>query len=228
MFIQIFSPSAEFQTFLKNADSFLGTHVRDGRVAYATIKSDPGQIQALYTYIGMADISDLSENEKKAFYINAYNLIVIYQVSTYYPLKSPLDASGFFDKVKHQVAGESMTLNSLEIKYLTQKYNDPRIHFALACAAISCPKLASFAYMPDKLDTQLEVRTRQAINDPEWLIVDQKNKTLRISKIFQWYKKDFEIGYPSVTAFINAYRKQPVSSDYSVEFYEYNWGLNQK
>ena len=64
------------------------------------------------------DLSSASAESKKAFYINAYNLIVIYQVSKFYPLKSPLDKSGFFDKVKHQVAGEALTLNALELKTL--------------------------------------------------------------------------------------------------------------
>jgi hypothetical protein len=218
---------AGYEEFIDNSDRFLSAYVTSGRVDYARIKSQSDEIHRLYEYIGNADLSGLEEQERKAFYINAYNLIVIYQVSSYYPLKSPMDASGFFDGVKHRVAGEMLTLNALEIKKLLIPYKDARIHFALACAANSCPKLASFAYQPDRLDQQLDQRTREAINDENWLMVDAVNKKVAISKIFQWYKKDFDEYSGSVLAFINAFRKTPVPAGYSMEFYEYDWGLNE-
>lgn len=222
------SGPANLSEFLSATDQFLKTHVQNGSVAYETIKEHPESINALYSYIENADPSTFSTIERKSFYINAYNIIVIYQVSKYYPLKSPLDASGFFDAVKHQVGGQSLTLNQLEIKKLLSEYQDARIHFVLACAAKSCPQLGSFAYTPDKLDEQLEARTVMAINDPTWLMIDPEEKKVKISKIFQWYEKDFNLKGESVRTFINTYRKKMLPESYKLDFYEYNWALNDK
>jgi hypothetical protein len=172
------------------------------------------------------DVSGFSDAEKKSFYINAYNLIVIYQVSKYYPLKSPLDASGFFDAVRHKVAGESLTLNVLEYKKLLIPHKDARIHFALACAAKSCPPLASFAFSAESLDTELDKRTRLSINDAEWLRVS--NGSVQLSKIFQWYDKDFLREGGSILGFVNAYRTTKIPANYRIDYYEYDWALNDQ
>lgn len=220
--------AAGLESYFAAADGFFNKYVTNGRVAYKDIKSNFSEIESLYKTINSANLSSASDVEKKAFYINAYNLIVIYHVSKYYPLKSPLDQSGFFDKVKHTVAGEQLTLNALEIKKLILTYKDPRIHFVLACAAVSCPPLASFAYTPAKLEEQLQKRTELALNDADWLKVQSgKNKVL-LSKIFDWYKKDFTMnGETSVIDFINKYRTSKIPANYQVGYYEYDWSLNE-
>lgn len=212
--------------FIQASGSFFEKRVSGGSVNYTAIKQNFEEIEVLYEQIKNMDLSTASDIEKKAFYINAYNLIVIYHVSKYYPLKSPMDQSGFFDKVKHQVAGETMTLNYLEIKKIIIPYQDPRIHFALACAAKGCPKLANFSYTPDNLDQQLTKRTQLALNDPAFTKVNNTQKKVEISKIFDWYKKDFTQGGMSVLSFINQYRDEPIPADYAIEFYEYDWQLN--
>ena len=221
------NPAADVENFFQRADAFLSTYVKDGNVAYKQIHDNPAEIAWLYDKIGSMDVSSLNPQEQKAFYINAYNLIVIYQVSTYYPLKSPMDASGFFDKVSHKVAGEGLTLNALEYKKLLLVHNDARIHFVLACAAKSCPPLASFAFLPARLEQQLDERTIKSINDSGWLKVDARQKTVSISKIFQWYEKDFTRDGGTVLGFINTYRKSEIPSSYAVKYYEYNWQLNE-
>ena len=72
------------------------------------IKLNIAEVESLYNQIGDVSLAGADENTNKSFYINAYNIIVIYWVTKHYPLKSPLDNSGFFDKVKHRVAGEEM------------------------------------------------------------------------------------------------------------------------
>lgn len=221
--------AADLSRFFQKSDVFFKKYVHDGKVAYKTIKANNVEIQSLYSDIETMNLASADDNEKKAFYANAYNLIVIYQVAKYYPLKSPLDQSGFFDKVKHTVAGESMTLNFLEIKKLIMTYKDPRIHFALACAARSCPPLASFAFMPDTMDDQLTTRTKLALNNKDWLIVKASENKVLLSKIFDWYNKDFTMnGENSVIEFINKYRKSPLPTTYAVGYYEYNWSLNEE
>lgn len=221
------SLATDLNTFFEESDSFLKKHVVAGHVAYKKIKADNSNVQKLYKDINTMNLSNTTDNEKKAFYINAYNIIVIYQVSKYYPLRSALDQSGFFDKVKHVVAGESMTLNFLEIKKLVLTYKDPLLHFALACAAESCPPLASHAYFPADLSNQLENRTKLSLNDNDWIKVDAKTKTVSISKIFDWYKRDFSMTGLSTIQFINKHRKVNIPENYRVEYYTYDWSLNE-
>ncbi|GCC52147.1 DUF547 domain-containing protein [Chryseotalea sanaruensis] len=214
------------KAFTEKADAFFKKYVKNGSVAYKAINLDKAEITSLYKEIGKMNLSSFSVNEKKAFYINAYNIIVIYWVAEYYPLKSPLDKSGFFDKVKHKVAGEDLSLNALEIKKLLLPYKDGRFHFVLACAAKSCPPLASFAIHPEKLEEQLNERTTMALNNGEWLRVVTADKKVALSKIFDWYKGDFT-QKGSAIEWINQYRKMKIPTDYVIEYYEYNWSLNE-
>lgn len=212
--------------FTERADLFFKKYVKNGAVAYKAIHADKSEIRSLYGEIGAMNLAAFSDSEKKAFYINAYNLIVIYWVTEYYPLKSPLDKSGFFDKVKHKVAGEELSLNALEIKKLLLPYKDGRIHFVLACAAKSCPPLASFAIHPEKIEQQLNERTTLAVNNTEWLKVVNSEKKVELSKIFDWYKGDFTQKGTAID-WINQYRKIKIPSDHKIEYYEYNWSLNE-
>jgi hypothetical protein len=218
----------QLSAFTNSSDSFLKKYVSNGSVAYTKMKQNIGEVEALYALIGEMNLSGVDVAMQKSFYINAYNIIVIYWVAKHYPLKSPLDNSGFFDKVKHKVAGEEITLNSLEIKKLLLPYKDARLHFALACAAKSCPPLASFAYTPVTLDKQLTERAMAALNNPGWLKINNAEKKVELSKIFEWYKKDFTADGKTELEWINQYRKEKIPATYAVGFYEYNWALNEK
>lgn len=231
IFFSAFVPAQaedDLSSFFKSADAFLKKYVSNGSVSYAKIKQNLPEAEVLYKQIGSIILAGVSDDMQKAFYINAYNIVVIYWVAKHYPLKSPLDNSGFFDKIKHTIAGEEMTLNSLEIKKLLLTYKDARFHFALACAAKSCPPLASFAYLPTTLDKQLNERTTAALNNPNWLKVNSAEKKVELSKIFEWYKKDFTAAGKTEIEWINQYRKEKISTSFSVGFYEYNWALNEK
>lgn len=218
---------ADVVSFFNNTDTFMKKYVNAGRVNYRDVKQNFTKIESLYREVGTMDLTGSDANTKKAFYLNAYNIIVIYQVSKFYPLKSPMDQSGFFDRVKYKVAGESLTLNEIEIKKIILKYKDPRIHFALACGAVSCPELASFAYQPHLLNQQLEVRTKKAINDTDFIQVSTTNKIVKISEIFKWYQRDFTSKGGTVMDFINQYRYNPIPNKFKQEYYEYNWNLNE-
>lgn len=229
VFLVIFTTDAQAASlpeFFSEADAFLKKWVMKGDVNYAGVKNNLFQIESLYQQVGAMNLSEASKAEEKAFYINAYNLVVIYQVAKYYPLKSPMNKSGFFDQVDHRVAGKEMTLNELEIKQLVLPYGDPRIHFALACAAKSCPPLANFAYQPTELDSQLEQRTKNSVNNAEFIRVDAANNQVAVSKIFDWYKKDFTQGGQTITEFLNKYRSISIPLSYRVAYYEYDWSLN--
>lgn len=219
--------SVNLAEFTESTNQLLDSHVEDGLVDYQALAKEPGSVKALYQQIGDMSLAGASDAEKKAFYINAYNIITIYQIIQNYPVKSPMDINGFFDKKKHQVAGESLTLNQLEKERLLKNHFDPRAHFVLVCAALSCPPLADFAYQAEQLDEQLEEKTRQALNNPDFIRVNQSQKKVLISKIFDWYKSDFT-NNQSVLEYINQYRDEEIPNSYQLDYYEYNWSLNDE
>ena len=220
--------TSNLTTFTEQADAFLSDHVSDGKVDYAGIAQNRSQIDKLYKEVGQMSLNGASNAEQKAFYINAYNIITIHQIAEHYPVKSPMDVAGFFDQQKHAVAGEQLTLNELEKKKLLEPYQDPRLHFVLVCAAVSCPPLADFAYQADKLDKQLDEKTRQALNSNSFVRLKKDQKKVELSKIFEWYKDDFTRNQASPIAYVNQYRDEKIPASYQVSHYEYDWSLNEQ
>jgi len=213
------------ESFTEQADLFFKSNISEsGMVHYESIKADRSLLDPLLNYIHTVDISTYSDTEKKALYINAYNLLVIGAIVSEYPVASPMKIPSFFDGKKHLVAGVKMTLNDLENKKLRSEYDDPRIHFVLVCAALSCPKIANFAYNATDLDKQLDERTRLALNDEEF--IQQTPKKNLISEIFNWYRADFAKNDDGIIQFINQYRNEPLNTDKKLDYYTYDWTLN--
>lgn len=214
----------ELTQFFNRTNAFLEAHVHNNLVSYGEIKKDPKQITELVKLLENFDVSKLSDaNSEKAFWINAYNILVINTVVTHSPIKSPMDVADFFDGRKHQVAGEKLTLNDIENIKLREKFGDARIHFALVCAALSCPPIINQAYLPETLDEQLNQRARINLNDDNFVRVVKGEKKVYLSEIFKWYKKDFG----SILQFVNQYRTQAIPIDYSIDYYTYDWRLNE-
>ena len=211
--------------FFAKTDAFLKAHVDNGRVDYKTIKADPAELDAI---LAMArDISVSKENAKEfqAFWINGYNLLTIKAIVDNYPLKSPLDVGGFFDKTKRDIGGKSITLNDIENKLLRANFpSEPRFHFVLVCGGLGCPPIIDEAYMPATLDAQLETQTKLALNDPEFIRVN--NNKAKISQIFEWYKGDFTQNGQDLVAFINKYKTEKLPEKTKVTYYPYDWTLN--
>ena len=168
------------------------------------------------------------EKTTKAFFINAYNILMIHAIVEKYPVKSPMDIAGVFDKTKYAIAGTMLTLNDIENKMIRAKYNDARIHFVLVCGANGCPPITDFAYTPEKLDQQLDQQTKLAINNPNFIKVNVKSKKVELSQIFEWYKEDFIMDKSSYIDFINKFRTEPIPSNFKVAFYTYDWSLNKQ
>ncbi|MCF8367825.1 MAG: DUF547 domain-containing protein [Bacteroidales bacterium] len=218
---QLFSQN----TFFSDADIFFKKYVINGKVNYQTLHNSPAEVNRLVNQIATYPLTDETGNTNKAFYINAYNLMVIKQVIDHYPVTSPRDIAGFFETNKYEVALSLKTLNQIENEILRFVYPDPRMHFVLVCGALGCPVITNFAYMPDQLDDQLENQTRLALNDPGFIRLS-KEKT-EISEIFKWYEMDFVKPGQSVVDFINLYRTTKIEKNAPVEFYNYDWSLNE-
>jgi hypothetical protein len=213
--------------FFDKTDKFMAVNVKNGAVGYKAIAANKAQLDELVAAAGQK-YKFTAANEEKAFYLNAYNLFVIKGLINAYPVKGPLAVDGFFDKKTFLVNGASLTLNQIENDIVRKKYNDARIHFALVCGAKSCPPLPSTAYRPALLEGQLDKLARQAIQDNGFTKVDYQKNTASVSKIFDWYKSDFEKAKGSVLAFINGYLKKPLPQNATVTYYEYDWSLNGK
>lgn len=213
--------------FFDKADRFLAAQVSKGLVNYKAIAANTTALDELVNLLGNKQ-AFASTAEEKAFYLNAYNILVIKGLVSSYPVKGPLTITGFFDKQTWKVNGANLTLNQIENDIIRKKYNDTRIHFALVCGAVGCPPLPSYAYRPASLEVQLDKLTRQSIQNTQFIKVDYKKNTVAISKIFDWYKADFEKAKGSVLAFINAYLAKPLANDATITYYEYDWSLNGK
>lgn len=212
--------------FFTLADQFFGKHVREGKVAYSAIKANPADLDQLLEGIASFDLKGADANTKKAFMINAYNVLAIKGIIDKYPVKSPMKVSNFFDKRSYTVAGQKMSLNQLEKEKLYPFAKDPRLHFVLVCAAVSCPKLANFAYKPEMLEKQIESVTKETLNDADFIRV--KGSKVEVSEIFNWYSSDFKKTGKSTLEYINHYRSHKLSSSSKVNFYTYNWALNDQ
>ena len=212
------------QNFFEDTQGFLKKYVNaSGMVNYQKI--DKAELSDLCTQIASFNPQKATDAQRKAFYINAYNILVIQAIVQGNIPASPLDIAGFFDKKIQPIAGEKLTLNQIENKKLREVYKDPRIHFVLVCAAQSCPKLWNDAYTPQGLEMQLNSRTKLALNDPNFIQV--KAGKVQVSKLFEWYNADFTTPQRTVVQYINQYRKTPITAA-AHTYYEYNWQLNKQ
>ncbi len=215
----------EAKEFFSNADSFLKGTVHNGRVDYAAIKKSPEKLNALVDLAKEIRVKKIDAANYQAFWINAYNILVINGVVNNYPLKSPLDVPGFFDKITYEVGGENISLNDIENKLLRANFpQEARYHFVLVCAGLGCPPIIPSAYLPASLDAQLEEQTIKALNDDNFIRL-KKNK-VQISQIFEWYTGDFIQNGASLVDFINTYRTEKLPDGSKVSYYPYDWTLN--
>lgn len=214
--------------FFELTNDLLSKNVdENGLVNYEGIKENPKVLNQLYDLIANYTVENKSADEIKAFYTNTYNILVIKQIVDLYPIFGPLAVDGFFDKTQHKVAREMLTLNQVEKDKNLYVNKDERLHFAVVCGAKGCPPLANFAFTPEKIDEQLDERTRFALNDENF--IRQSNKKVGLSQIFNWYSGDFKDKVSNgIVGYLNKYRKKQIQSKTKIVYYEYNWELNKQ
>ena len=208
-------------------DAFFRKYVDNGLVKYDALNANPEELLEILKLVDNATFkADADDLDKKAFYINAYNLTVIKTLVLNYPAGSPQEIPGFFDSEKHKIANEYMTLNELENDLIRPTYKDPRVHFVLVCGAKGCPPITNFAYQPFRLHQQMEMQTKKALNDPNFIRSKAGSKEVGLSKIFEWYPEDFGGGKKKILAYINKYRTTALPIDGKVSYYAYDWNVN--
>jgi hypothetical protein len=216
----------DISKFFNKADRFFESTIKNGKVDYDYIKSNPKDLNELLDLAQGILVSKENPQKYQAFWINTYNLSVIKGIVENYPLKSPLDVPGFFDKKTYVVGGEKRTLNDIENKLLRENFiEEARFHFVLVCGALGCPPIVNRAYLPETLEDQLERQTKLSINNPNFVRLE--GNELLLSQIFEWYKDDFIKGGKSLIDFVNQYRKEKIAPNKKVRFYPYDWSLNK-
>ncbi len=214
-------------TFFDRVDVFLQQYVKNGLVDYRSILKNPGQLNQLVEEIRQFDLNTLTTPEQEqAFWINTYNILVIKGIIAHYPLNSPLDVPGFFKSIRYPVGGQQLTLDEIENIRLRERFNAPRVHFVLVCAARGCPPISDHAYRPEHLEQQMEQRAKNVLNNPRFVKIDEPTKTVYLSEIFKWFKSDFEGNGKSVVDYINRYRNTPIPFDFRIQYMKYDWNLN--
>ena len=205
-----------------------------GKVDYSLLKNDQWfweQISALEN----ANLSKYSRNEKLAFWLNTYNLLTIKGVLIELE-KNPkwkgnvtsLAKLRFFIFREFHVAGKKVSLNYIENSIIRRRFKDPRVHFALNCGSASCPFLPNKLFQAESLDKYLDNLTKFFINSGN-VRIDEETKTVYLSRIFKWYKRDFAVA-GGLEQFINKYWKKDVIdfTKYLIKFEDYDWSLNKQ
>ncbi len=211
--------------FFSRSDQFFKKFQVNNRINYRFLNQNVESLDTLVTTIAEMQVDTLRKEAYKAFYINAYNLLVIKGVIDHYPFRNMLEIPGFFKSQKFDVAGERLTLDEIEFQKLFADEVDPRLHFVLNCGAYSCPTLYNEAIMPDEIEDQLNFAITLVMDRDDYVYIDREKKTIWVSKIFDWYKEHFEEN-GSVRNFINYHRFTSVPGNFEIKYLEYNWRLN--
>jgi len=206
-------------------DSLLKKYVSTaGKVDYAGLKTNKKALDAYCKYLGEHVPDDSwSKQEQMAYWINAYNAFTLQLIVSNYPIASinKLDKGKTWDVKRITLGGKKYSLNMIENDILRPKFKDPRVHFAINCAAKSCPPLYNRAFTPETLETTLEARAKAFVTNKQYNTLS--NNSAQVSKIFDWYAADFG----DVKTFINKYSVSQVGRTAAITFQEYNWDLNQ-
>jgi hypothetical protein len=189
------TPQSHANDEVASLQKVLDNHLdSQSRVSYAALKAQPDALENTLRAIAKADVSKMSTNARKAFYINAYNAYTLHLMVTEWPVKSILDLDGgkVWDTRKHTVAGAQLTLNEIEHQTL-RKLNDPRIHAGVNCASKGCPPLFAEAFRSSDVSEQLEQSTFQWIQSNAFTVegATKRPTTVRLNAIFEWYGDDF-------------------------------------
>ncbi|QDA62443.1 DUF547 domain-containing protein [Hymenobacter jejuensis] len=218
-------------------DALLKKYVDEqGMVNYRAFRADSSKLNAYLTTVSNTLPNEQwSQNDQLAYWLNAYNAFTIQRVLRGYPVKSIRQLGGdktlvntVWDQRFIRLDKEKYSLNDLEQRLIRRKFNEYRVHFALVCAAMSCPKLRREAYVGSRLNQQLEDQARDFINDPA------KNKLApanapQVSEIFNFYPGDFKKGDNTIQKTLNKYSAGPkVAADAPLKYLTYNWALNEQ
>ncbi len=207
------------------------------RVKYGQVSDeDANALKAYIAELGQVPINSLNKQEQLAYWINAYNAVTIGLVLEHYPVKSIKDidlgggffSSGPWSQKLFEVDGEKLSLNEIEHRVLRPIWKDPRIHYAVNCASISCPNLQKQAFTSKNTEALLDQGARTYINGSYNISI--KDGKLSLSKIYTWFQGDFGSSDAAVLEHVRKYASpettEKLANFTSITDYTYDWGLN--
>lgn len=224
-------------------DALLRQYVDErGRVDYQAWQQE--KPQAIFEWISSLDKCNINLDERSnlqlALWLNLYNAFTISTILESYPIDSILPKIFgipnwlafllFFSSRKYLFLGRRYSLGEIERDILQKKFQEPRIHFAIVCASLGCPLLRNGAYLPDRVQEQLDEDASRFINNPDKVSYDSESGTVYCSKIFKWYRQDFLKVSPSVQEYIRSYLETdlPLTASTPIRYLYYDWNLNQR
>ena len=216
--------------------------VKGDGVDYATLKTDRAALDRYVKSLAKASPGQ-GEAERTAFWINAYNALTVQHVLDHRPDTGAFsvyrDVKKFWDRRTWPVTGRKVTLNDIEHRILRKEFKEPRIHFALNCASLSCPPLLDRLYRGDDLDEALTRQARAFLADRSRNTFDVAKRRAELSQIFKWYREDFEREraregtVPQLQLFLARYAPSEELARslrkhrWSLSFRRYDWDLNE-
>ena len=207
-------------------DQLLRKHVSSkGAVDYAGLKSDLDKFDAYLEELRLNPVKSNWPREKQlAYWINAYNAFTIKMILNNYPLAKITDLENGkpWDKTWIKLGDKTYSLNNIENDIIRPQFKEPRIHFAVNCAAKSCPPLLNRAWTGVNLEKYFSTQTKDFINNEQYNNISSSEA--RVSKIFDWYGEDFG----DLKAFLNKYSDTMIKNKTEIDFKEYDWSLNDK
>src|ERR1043166_3520723 len=185
----------------------LQRYTPDGKVDYAELKkNDVARLETLYRGLANFDASRFpSPDAELAFWMNAYNVIVLYSATKAFPVKEVWGAEKEFFKVPHVIGGKTLSLDDIEHKQIRERFRDARFHFGVNCGSTSCPLLSTKPYTAENLQEKLNLNARMFIDNDANVRFDEAKGELHLSEMFKWYAADFVHDAGSVEKFLAKY-----------------------
>ena len=213
----------------------LQKHVDDqGRVNFSALAQDRLQLDRFVAYVydnGPDNRGNLfpTSAHVMAYHLNAYNALAMHKViETGLPVSlSGFKKVSFFYFGKVQVGGEAISLYDYENKVI-RPLGDPRVHVALNCMSVSCPRLPREPFVAEQLEEQLERESKAFFNDSRNVSSDAASAVVTLSQILEFFPEDFLAKAPSLIAYVNQYRESKVPENFRVEFRPYDWTVNRQ
>jgi len=205
-----------------------------GRIDFASLRQNHTDLDRVVAFIAAVDPDSQPQrfpdkHLRLAFYINAYNALAMYGIVQAGVPESlgGLTKFTFFRLRTFTVGGNSISLYKLE-NDLIRPLGEERVHFALNCMVVSCPRLPRVAFSAAALDGQLDTAARTFIEDTRNVWIDHANREVWLSAIFDFYTQDFLAHARSLIAYVNRYRATQIPADFNVRFLDYHWTVNHR
>ena len=205
-----------------------------GRIGLESLLRDHASLDRVVAFIAANDPASQpakfpTREARLAYYINAYNALAMFGVVDAGVPKSlgGLRKVTFFWLQTFNVGGRSISLYNLENDVI-RPLGEPRMHFALNCMVVSCPRLPRTAFTAEKLESQLDTVTRTFVEESRNVRVEQAKREVWLSAIFKFYTEDFLVKEPSLIAYLNRYRAEKIPADFSVQYFDYDWTVNMR